>query len=142
VVISPILQVLNIMEFLQQVHSSGDGSSSPHPLLLPPDVFMEVGDIVFQLCDDPFEVQLRANYVVHVHHFCYYDNIISYITLFALFNRSADDRLEGYPICVGIHKALSSSHVLNTPFTLKKCYYQYCGNRVVVKSVKFVTSLS
>jgi len=62
VVISPILQVLNIRKFLQQVHSSGDGSSSPHPLFLPPDVFMEVGDIVFQLCDDPFEVKLRANY--------------------------------------------------------------------------------
>lgn len=66
VVISPILQVLNIRKFLQQVHSSGDGSSSPHPLFLPPDVFMEVGDIVFQLCDDPFEVKLRANYEVYV----------------------------------------------------------------------------
>ena len=99
VVISPILQVLNIRKFLQQVHSSGDGSSSPHPLLLPPDVFMEVGDIVFQLCDDPFEVKLRANYEVCVnvqlntfwchklpHHFYYTYPLVAMLHLRFEFN--------------------------------------------------------
>ena len=31
---------------------------------LPPDIFAECEDILFQICDDPFEVKLRANYEV------------------------------------------------------------------------------
>ena len=46
------------------MHSVSGDPNSPRPLLLFPDVFMEVGDIVWQLCDDPFEVKLRANYEV------------------------------------------------------------------------------
>ena len=61
-----LLQVMNVKKFLQKVHSGSGDPNSPRPLLLFPDVFMEVGDIVWQLCDDPFEVKLRANYEVHM----------------------------------------------------------------------------
>ena len=59
-----LLQVMNVKKFLQKVHSGSGDPNSPRPLRLFPDVFMEVGDIVWQLCDDPFEVKLRANYEV------------------------------------------------------------------------------
>ena len=61
-----LLQVMNVKKFLQKVHSGSGDPNSPRPLLLFPDVFMEVGDIVWQLCDDPFEVKLRANYEVYM----------------------------------------------------------------------------
>lgn len=57
------LQVMNIKRFLQTLHSSGKGKS-PERLLLPPDVVLECEDILFQICDDPFEVKLRAIYEV------------------------------------------------------------------------------
>ena len=57
---------MNIKKFLQKVHSGSVDPNPPRPLLLFPDVFMEVGDIFWQLCDDPFEVKLRANYEVHM----------------------------------------------------------------------------
>ena len=48
--------------FLQDLHKGSDGM--PLPLLLPPDVLADCEEIIFQLCDDPFEVKLRANYEV------------------------------------------------------------------------------
>ena len=34
------------------------------PLVLYPDLLLECEDFVLQICDDPFEAKLRANYEV------------------------------------------------------------------------------
>ena len=56
------LQLLNIKKFVQTRGKKGVASKGP-PLLLP-DILLEVEDLVFKLCDDPFEVKLRTNYEV------------------------------------------------------------------------------
>ena len=63
-----VLQLLNIKRFLQDFHSTpgADGGGSERPLLLAPDLLLECEDFLFQLCEDPFEAKLRANYEVGV----------------------------------------------------------------------------
>ncbi len=61
-------------KFLQLIHSSstgGDGSHGDEDAMtmkkkrsLPLDLQLECDEFVFQICDDPFEIKLRANYVV------------------------------------------------------------------------------
>ncbi|KAL5477873.1 hypothetical protein EMCRGX_G024726 [Ephydatia muelleri] len=53
-------KLLNIKKFVQTRGKKGVASKGP-PLLLP-DILLEVEDLVFKLCDDPFEVKLRTNY--------------------------------------------------------------------------------
>ena len=62
---------MNVKKFLQLIHSKngGDGGSEDGrktSRLLPPDLQLECGDFILQICDDPFEVKLRANYEVCV----------------------------------------------------------------------------
>ena len=62
--------------FLQDLHStdrrgSGSGDHTSKPPLLPMDVVAECEEIILQLCDDPFEVKLRANYEVNISIYAY-----------------------------------------------------------------------
>ena len=63
--LSCAMQLLNVKKFLQKVHSNRTESSTSKKLLLSPDLFIECGDIVLQITDDPFEVKLKANYEVY-----------------------------------------------------------------------------
>ena len=58
-------QVMNVKKYLQKLHWRVS-SPAPQPRLLPPDLHLECGEFVLQLCDDPFEAKLRANYEVGV----------------------------------------------------------------------------
>ena len=58
------MQLLNVKKFLQKVHSSRADVNMSKKLLLPPDLFLECGDIILQITDDLFEVKLKANYEV------------------------------------------------------------------------------
>ena len=57
------LQALSVNKFLRALHLSSNQTSSDRSFLLP-DILTECEDIAFQLCDDPFEVKLRANHEV------------------------------------------------------------------------------
>lgn len=60
------MKVLNVKKFLQTVHSRLEVGQieTKKSLLLAPDFLLECDDFLFQICDDPFEVKLRANYEV------------------------------------------------------------------------------
>ena len=53
-----------VRKYLNQLHGSTptDFLSS---LSLPPDVHLQCGEACLQLCEDPFEAKLRANYEVN-----------------------------------------------------------------------------
>lgn len=67
---------MNIKKYLQMLHSTpgagteGGGAGTEGGgvakgrLVLPPDVLLECDHLLLQLCDDPFEAKLRANYEV------------------------------------------------------------------------------
>ena len=75
-------QLMNIKKYLQQLHSrsspaeggvAGDGGEGEGEreregekkrLVLLPDVLLECDHLLLQLCEDPFEAKLRANYEV------------------------------------------------------------------------------
>ena len=52
-------------KYLHQLHDIGAGSTAN--LVLPPDVHLQCGEAYMQLCEDPFEAKLRANYEVMKH---------------------------------------------------------------------------
>jgi hypothetical protein len=56
-----------VKKFLQDFHSTPgvrkEGEREP-PLLLAPDMLLDCKEFLFQLCDNPFEAKLRANYEV------------------------------------------------------------------------------
>lgn len=61
-----VVQLLNVKRFLQDFHSSpgAEKGGEKRPLLLAPDLLLQCDDFLFQLCEDPFETKLRANYEV------------------------------------------------------------------------------
>ena len=55
---------MTVRKYLGQLH--GTGATSAPSLSLPPDIHLQCGEVVMQLCEDPFEAKLRANYEVSV----------------------------------------------------------------------------
>ena len=53
---------MTVRKYLGQQHSTAGPTST---LFLPPDVHLQCGEAFLQLCEDPFEAKLRANYEVN-----------------------------------------------------------------------------
>lgn len=54
---------MDVKKYLQKLHG-GEADHTTGTLFLPPDVHMGSEELVFQLCEDPFETKLKANYEV------------------------------------------------------------------------------